>query len=180
MQEKTCMHTWEMINIQSGYIITENCFRCHKTSTYFSAGEWPPLEEYREGEHFWNVMEVAQSIRFDLKCMVCGEVVQFGELAGLMMCTGCDEKCQIDHLMKELEKSRTWVYVAFGFFPVDERKQLSLEKLTILEEYFNQRRKSSFSSVKIVGSEMINDIARCFAEMIKDVDMLSLTAPENE
>ncbi|MFH1297617.1 MAG: hypothetical protein ABIJ04_10130 [Bacteroidota bacterium] len=179
MKEETCSHIWEMINIQNGYIVTENCFRCRKTSTYFSIGEWPPLEEYREGEHFWNIMEVAQSIRFDLKCKVCGELVHFNELAGLMMCTGCDEKCQVDTLMKELEKSRTWVYVAFGFFPVDERKQLNKEKISILEQYFNQRRKSSTSRIKIVSSEMIDDIARCFAEMIKDVGMLSLSPPEN-
>ncbi|MFH1159953.1 MAG: hypothetical protein V1733_03275 [bacterium] len=178
MQKTTCKHLWEMIHIQPGFIITENCFRCNKTSTYFSFDQSPPLEEYREGEHFWNVVESAQSIQFDLQCTQCGEIVQFNELSGLMMCTGCDEKCAIDKLMKELEKDRVWVYVAFGFFPVSERKQLSPEKISILEEYFNQRRKSSRSRIKIVSSEPIDSISTCFAEVIKDVGMLSLTPPE--
>lgn len=180
MEEKTCSHLWEMINVQSGFIITENCFRCNKTSTYFSFEERPPLEEYRDGEHFWNIMESAQSIRFDLKCRYCNKIIQYGELSGLMMCTGCDEKCEIAKLMKKLEKKRTWVYVAFGFFPVTERKQISTEKISILEEYFNQRRKSSRSKIKIVSSEMIENIATCFAELIKDVGMLSLAPPEKE
>lgn len=180
MQEKKCSHIWEMVNVQAGYIVTENCFRCHKTATSFSAGEWPPMEEYREGEHFWNIIEVAQTIRFDLICKTCGKLIPLNELAGLMMCTGCDQKCPVDALMKELEKSRTWVFVAFGFFPVDERAQLSHQKIAILEEYFNQRRKSSSSRIRIVSSEMIDDISRCFAEMIRDVDMLSLSPPENK
>ncbi|TSA25330.1 MAG: hypothetical protein D4R67_10345 [Bacteroidetes bacterium] len=180
MKEETCSHTWEMVNVQSGYIVTENCFRCNKTATSFSAGEWPPMEEYREGEHFWNIMEVAQTIRFDLTCKACGKLVPLNELAGLMMCTGCDPKCPVDTLMKEMEKSRIWVFVAFGFFPVDERTQLSQEKIAILEEYFNQRRKSSSSTIRIVSSEKIDDISRCFAEMIRDVGMLSLTPPATE
>jgi hypothetical protein len=180
MREKTCVHRWEMINIQPGFIITENCFRCKKTSTYFSLDERPPLEEYREGEHFWNVMESAQSFRFDLKCTSCGKMVTLAELSGLMMCTGCDDKCEVDKLIKKMEKDRTWIYVAFGFFPVSERKQLSEEKITILEEYFNQRRKSTTSRIKIVSSAMIPNLATCFAEVIKDVGKLSLTPPENE
>ena len=180
MNEENCSHQWEMVNISYGHIITEKCFHCDKVANYFTAELKPSLDEYREGEHFWNVMETAQSFRFDLKCKKCGEVEDFSQLMGLMMCTGCDENCPVDELMKDLEKSRTWVYVAFGFFPVDERKQLSHEKLGVLEEYFNQRRNSTDSRIKIVSSEMISDIATCFAEMIRDVGMLSLEAPENE
>ena len=33
------------------------------------------------------------------------------------MCTGCDKHCQVEKLQKELEKERTWVYVAYGFLP---------------------------------------------------------------
>jgi hypothetical protein len=80
--------------------------------------------------------------------------------------------------MKELEKERTWIYVACGFFPLKERTQPGYEKIIILEEYFNQRRKSSSSRIKIVSNEMIDDIATCYAEVIKDVGMLSLTPPD--
>ena len=174
MQDQKCAHQWKMINVQTGFVITENCYKCDKTSTYFCLEEKPPLEEYREGDHFWNVMESAQTMIFDLECPKCGHMVTFHELSGLMMCTGCDENCKVDHLRKELEKDRTFVYVAFGFFPADEVEQLSPDKISILEEYFNQRRDSSRSQIKIVSSERISDIKNCYANVIKDVGMLDL------
>jgi hypothetical protein len=97
---------------------------------------------------------------------------------GLMMCTGCMEDCEVNRLMSKLETQRTWVYVAFGFLPVQERKQLSPEKIAILEEYFNQRRKSSTSRIKIVSHEMVKSYTTCYAEVIRDLDLLSLTPPD--
>ncbi|MCX6269937.1 MAG: hypothetical protein NTU44_01735 [Bacteroidetes bacterium] len=180
MKDETCTHSWEMMNVQPGFIITENCFRCDMISTYFSLEERPPLEEYREGDHFWNVMGSAQSIRFDLKCSKCSYLMTFEELCGLMMCTGCDEKCKIYKLMKEYEKERTWVYVAFGYLPIEGRKKLSPEKILALEQYFNQRRKSSTSKIKIVSDELVDNIRNCYAELIRDIDMISLKPPENK
>ena len=87
MIKETCAHIWEMTNVQSGFIISEKCFHCKKISTYFSMEDKPPFEEYREENHFWNVMGSDQTIRFDLKCTVCGKIVQFGELSGLSLCT---------------------------------------------------------------------------------------------
>jgi len=58
MQEEKCSHQWTMTNVQTGFIITENCYKCDKTSTYFCLEEKPPLEEYREGDHFWNVIPI--------------------------------------------------------------------------------------------------------------------------
>ena len=94
------------------------------------------------------------------------------------MCTGCDENCRVEHLRKELEKDRTWVYVAFGFLPENETEQLIQEKITILEDYFNQRRKSSNSKIKIVSSTLIDDVRNCYAHIIKDVGMLDLRPAE--
>ena len=180
MPAEKCAHTWEMINVAFGFVITEKCYNCDKISTYFAFESRPPLEEYREGEHFWNVMESAQSFRFDLRCSKCETIVKFDELMGLMMCTGCDENCEADSLRKILEAERTWVYVAFGFLPVEERKQLIPEKIKILEDYFNQRRKSKTSRIKIVSQDLVRNIATCYGEVIKDVHMLSLTAPDEE
>jgi hypothetical protein len=174
MIEDKCLHQWNITNIQPGYIITEKCSHCNVVSTYFCDEERPPMELYREGDHFWKVMEIAQSVRFDLNCIVCGNYVHYDELCGLMLCTGCDEECGIGKMMKKYEKDRTWVYVAFGFLPFQIRQMLSLEKITFLEEYFNQRRKLSNSRIKIVSHEMINNIATCYSEIIKDVDMLTL------
>jgi hypothetical protein len=178
-QDETCSHSWQMVNVEYGFIITEQCSDDKKIVTYFSP-DGPPLEEYRDGEHFWNVMETAQSIRFDLQCTRCKKIEKFNDLMGLMMCTGCSEDCEAYRLMKKLEPERTWVYVAFGFLPIDERKQLSKEQLAVLEDYFNQRRKSSLSKsrIKIVGHELVKSYAACLAEVIRDIYLLSLTPPE--
>ncbi len=178
MHQEKCSHSWEMANVRYGFIITEKCHECSKISTYFSLYDRPPLEEYRDKDHFWNVVESAQSIQFDLKCGKCGEEEKFDDLMGLMMCTGCDPVCEVDVAMKKLASQRTWVYVAFGFLPVDERPQLSKEKIAALEDYFNQRRKSTNSSIKIVSSELVKDYAVCYAEVIRDLDLLSLSPPE--
>jgi len=180
MPKTSCRHTWEMINIHYGFIVTEKCYTCEKISTYYSFEDRPPLDEYREGEHFWNVMESAQSFRFDFKCRACGQIVPFDELMGLMMCTGCDEECQVEKLQKKHAAERTWIYVAFGFLPTDEHRQLSREKISILEDFFNQRRKSSTSRIKIVSQELVKKYATCFGEVIKDVDMLSLKPSEGK
>lgn len=180
MCEEKCSHRWEIANVDYGFITTEKCFHCDKVVTYFSAEHKQPLEEYREGDHFWNVVENAQSVRFDLQCNQCSTLVELRELMGLMMCTGCDEKCKVDTLMKELEPERTWVYVAFSFLPADEAQQLSQEKIANLEEYFNQRRKSSKSRIKIVGNDMVTNYATCYAEVIRDLDLLSLTPPDSD
>ena len=95
MQEEKCAHTCEMVNVDYGFVITEKCYNCDKISTYFSLESRPPLEEYREGDHFWNVMESAQSFRFDLKCTKCGKLSYSYELKKLR-CPKCNG--EVDNL----------------------------------------------------------------------------------
>jgi hypothetical protein len=177
MTAEGCSHNWKMINVAYGHIITEKCSKCNIVSTYFSLEDRPPLEEYREGDHFWNVMESAQSFRFDFQCTLCGRIVNFDELMGLLMCTGCDPNCKAEKIQRLQEKERTWVYVAFGFLPKAEHKQLSEEKIAMLEDFFNQRRKSADSRIKIVSQELVTDFSLCYGQVIKDMNMLSLTPP---
>ena len=176
MANGECPHVWRMVHVHPGFIITEKCFHCNTVSTYFSAEQLPPFEEYRENEHFWNMVESAQSITFDLECDSCGRLVAYRQLLGMMLCTGCDPLCQVDVLRRELEAERTWIYVAFGFLPSDKRQQLTGEQYAILETYFNQRRQSRRSRIKVVSHDMIRNVATCYAEVMKDVDMLTLTA----
>jgi len=178
MTAKGCSHTWKMINVAYGHIITEKCSKCYIVSTYFSFEDRPPLEEHREGDHFWNVMESAQSFRFDFQCTRCSQIVHFDELMGLLMCTGCDKNCEAEKIQQSHEKERTWVYVAFGFLPIADHKQLSREQIAMLEDFFNQRRKSADSRIKIVSQELVPDFSLCYGAVIKDVNMLSLTPPE--
>jgi hypothetical protein len=71
MQEEKCAHLWEMADVTYGFIIMEKCSHCRKISNYFAEELKPPMEKYREKEHFWNYMESAQSIRFNLRCSKC-------------------------------------------------------------------------------------------------------------
>ena len=175
MRVNKCSHTWEMVNITHGLIVMKKCFHCSKVSSCFYPGDNPPLEPCHEEEHFWNFVEGNPCFHFDLKCNKCGTLVKLGALAGLMLCTGCDQTCQVDVLRQKSEPEGIRVYIALGHRPIDERKQLSQEQLAILEDYFNQQRHLLKFGVKIVTHEMVKSIDNCYAEVIKDVNTLFTT-----
>ena len=170
MQEEKCSHSWEMVNVAGGLIVMKKCFHCSRISTCFTFHNEPPLEASHEGTHFWNFAESDQAFHFDLKCTKCATLVKLDELVGLMMCTGCDEKCEVDILRRKLEPQDTPVCIALGPRPIEERKQLDPEKFAVLEDFFDQKR-HSLKSV-IVSHKMVKNIANCYAKVIKDVDML--------
>jgi len=180
MQEDKCPHVWEMGNVASGLIVMKKCFHCGKVSTCFCFHDKLPLEPCREEGHFWNFVEGDPTLHFDLKCINCGRVVKFGELVGLMICTGCDERCEVDVLRRKLEPQGTRVCIALGCRPIEERKQLPGEKIAILQDYFDQQGKSLKFKIKIVPHEMVRSIDSCYAEVVKDVDMLFITALEQK
>jgi hypothetical protein len=78
--------------------------------------------------------------------------------------------------MRSLEPEDIQVYIAMGRRPVEERRQLSQEQFSALEAYFNQQAESLKSKVKIVRHEMVKDLDKCYAEVIRDVDMLFATS----
>jgi len=180
MDKTKCGHQLEMVNTRSGFIITEICHKCSLITTYFSSEEHPPLEEYRDGEHFWNVMSSSQSVQFDLRCRLCKTQVSFDELSALMLCTSCKKDCKVFELLERGQGHSVWVYVAFGFKPYKDKRQLTGEKLGILEDYFNMKRKSTKSSIKIVSHELIYDEDSCMGGFIMDEFLLSLDAPANK
>ncbi|MHC4336627.1 MAG: hypothetical protein ACYSTG_01585 [Planctomycetota bacterium] len=176
MSQNKCSHLWEMVNVASGLIVMKKCFHCGKVSTCFCFHDKLPLEPSREGEHFWNFVEGDPTFHFDLKCINCGTLVKFSELVGLMMCTGCDERCEVDVLRRKLEPQGTCVCIALGRRPIEERKQLPEDKIAFLQDYFDQQGKSLKSKIKVVPDAMVRSIDNCYAEVIKDVDMLFKTA----
>jgi hypothetical protein len=169
-----------MANVADGMIVMKQCFHCGKVSTCFCFHDKLPLEPCHEEEHFWNFVEADPAFHFDLKCSKCGTWVKFDELVGLVTCTGCDEKCKVNTLRRELEPKGTLVFVALGRRPIDERKQLPAEKVTTLQEYFGQRAKSLKSRIRIVPHYMVRSIDNCYAEVVKDLDMLFTTSAERK
>jgi len=172
MREEKCSHSWEMANVSSGLTVMKKCFHCGKVSACFTFHNKPPFEPSREGQHFWNFMESDESFHFDLKCTQCGIVIKLSELVGLTRCTGCDPTCEVYALRQEFEQGVTRVCIALGQRPIDERKQLTEEKIAVLQDYLSQQSKSKKSKIKIVDHQMIRDLAKCYAEPITDIDML--------
>ncbi len=172
MWQDKCCHTWEMVNIACGLIVMKKCFHCGKVSACFCFHNEPPLEECHEEGHFWNFVEDDATFHFDLKCIRCGSVIKLAELVGLMMCTGCDPICEVDVLRRKLSPQGIGTCVALGRCPVDERKPLDPEKISILQEYFDQQGESLRCRIKIVPHQMVRNIENCYAEVIREPNSL--------
>jgi len=169
-----CQHSWEMTNIQFGFIVFEKCFQCNGLRTYFSTEDNPFLgDRYREGDHHWTRMENAQSFTFDLVCPKCRHIEKFDDFMGLMHCTGCMSDCELDILRKKYEAEKTWIVVAFGFLPDAISKPIPQLKLDMLTDYFNQRRDTTRSKIKVLPFNLIKDLPRCKGIFMHDVGMLS-------
>lgn len=176
-----CQHQWEMTNVRFGFVVFEKCFHCSQLRTYFSSEHTPVLgDKYREGDHYWSRVENAQSFTFDLRCTQCEKTEKFDDLMGLLHCTGCLPDCQIETLIKKYETQKTWVLVAFGFLPQAKTEPIPSHKLDVLTDYFNQRRDTSRSKIKIVPFNLIEDLSRCKGDFIHDVGMLSVEPPSEE
>ena len=180
MQKQECSHLWEMINIANGLVVMKKCFHCTKVSTCFIFHNYPPMEPVHEQEHFWNFMESDPALHFDLKCTKCDTLEKLDELVGLMLCTGCNQTCDVDILRRQLGPKNTRVYIALGRRPIDERKKLPEEKINILQDYFSQQSSSLKTKIKIVSHEMIKSIETCYAEMINDKDMLVMVPAKDQ
>ena len=167
----SCQHTWRMTNIRYGFIVFEKCAETAEVRSYFADDEtW---DEYREDDLLWSITENAQTIRFDLACEVCGRVVSFDDLMGILYCTECLDDCPVAGLQRDLASEKTWVMVAFGFLPKGA-EGFPEPKLEALSAYFNQRRDTARSRIRFVPYDWIERFADCKGDFIHDVGMLSL------
>lgn len=174
-----CRHRWDMTDVEFGYVVFEKCYHCNKIRTYFSAQDAPvPWDKYREGDCFWTRVEVAQSFRFNLKCSQCGHLEKFDDVLGFLYCPGCMEDCEVEILQKRHEKEKTRILVAFGHLSDKAANPITERRTGILTDYFNQRRDTSRSRMKIVSYELVKDLPRCKGDFIHDVGMLSEEPPK--
>jgi hypothetical protein len=168
-----CKHTWRMTNLRDGFIVTEKCYHCKDERVYFSYEHVPPKMEYKEGEHYWNYEGSAQSVKFDMKCTECGEIVSFEDLMGLMQCAGCDARCHLNILSRICEAQNVWLYAALSY--QDGREvDLPVENLEVLTDYFTSRLRTPGKKILVVPGSLRRDPDICRGDMLKDVGMLSL------
>jgi len=171
-----CRHRWEMTNIQFGFTVFERCSHCQNVRTYYSSRDtW---DEYREDLCVWGIVENAQTFRFDLRCSECNRFESFEDLLGLLYCTGCMADCKVEIIRKECQENGVFLLVAFGYLPEAGERPVPHDKLQILTDYFNARRNTARSTIRIVWFDLIESLAQCRGEFIHDVGMFSLEPPE--
>jgi hypothetical protein len=79
---------------------------------------------------------------------------------------------------KKHAPEKTWILVAFGHLPEAKENPISEEKLGILTDFFNQRRDTKRSKIKLLPFNLIKDLTYCRGEFIHDIGMLSQEPPE--
>ncbi len=167
----TCTHRWSMTDIRSGYLVMEGCYHCGARSSFFSTEPVAPIDEYREGPHFWEYLGSYQAVHFNLVCRECGEKVDLSDMMGLMLSTCSDPECAVGRLSRELGK-KTSIYVAIcADTSHTSGRCVSDAGVAALEQYFNQQLRSGRRKIKVVPCMMCDRIDRCQGIIIADTGL---------
>lgn len=169
-----CDHRWSMTDIRSGYLVVEGCYHCGARASYFSTEPVAPIEEYREGEHFWEYRGSYQAVTFNLICEKCGEKVDLSDMAGLMLSTCHDPDCPVGRLAAELPRG-SMIYIALCTDTSHASGQcVSDAGVEALNEYFNQRLRSGDKKIVVVPCTMCSDLDRCRGIVLADTGLTEL------
>ena len=166
-----CTHKWFMSNFRAGYLVVEGCMHCGGRSSFFSDEPVPPIDEYCEGKHFWTYMGSSQTVKFDLQCSGCGQIVTFNDMTALMLSTCDDPDCAVGDLVRQWGDG-PGVYVALcGDNTHATGKCVSSDGIEALNRYFNQEKGPSEKQVVVVPCKLCNSIDRCKGILIADVGL---------
>jgi hypothetical protein len=175
MAEDKCNCEWKMINVRSGYLVTEGCAQTGARRSFFSTEQNPPVDNYVEGEWTWKYMGSSQAIKFDLECTECGRVVNLDSTVGLMLCTNCSDNCNAGAMRELLGGDGAWIYVALCSDTSHTKgKCVDLEATRALTEYFNSRIKSPGKNIFFVPCSFIPNIDVCQGEVIADIGLTEI------
>ena len=142
---------YEMVNVRPGYLMIEQEEKTLVRRSYFVSEKTPPWEEYREGKaRFWRPQEAAQTFQFDVRDRQTGEVVPFGELAGLLYYACCARECTVYRIGALAHDQRISLYVAITTENEEGPAILSTEKIRVLNALFNERLTSPGKRVLIL------------------------------
>ena len=175
MNETSCLHKWSMHNIRNGYLIIEGCFVCRGRISYFSDEPVPPIDDYREGDHFWSHMGSFQASKFDLKCDKCGKIVTLADVMALMLCMSCDEECGVFEMSTEQKGKKTWHYVALCADTTHaSHKCISEAGINALNEYFNSELRDPTKKIVVVPCIHRKSADTCQGIVLADVGLTDL------
>lgn len=176
MQAESAPFRYEMINVQTGFVVVEHEIFSKAMRSYFSPGPSSPVEEYREGTRIWKPTATAQSFRFDVRDRESGDVLPFDELLGLAFWGSCPKESEI-HLLGDIaQEHRISIYVAVTFdAAAGAEARLDPRKLRALNGYFNERLRDPEKKILILPD--LFNLRREFSHGHIMVD-LGLTAME--
>jgi hypothetical protein len=170
----TCNHKWKMVDILYGYLVMKGCPKCGGRASFFSTEAVAPIEEYKEGDHFWIYLGSSQATKFNLRCAKCDETVHLDDLMGLMMST-CDRpQCAVANISKS-EGKATSVYVALCADSTHSSgKCIGAECINALNEYFNQNIKTPWKKILVVPCSKCCSIDLCEGIVIADIGLTDI------
>lgn len=175
MNDTSCKHEWTPVNLHSGYIVTEGCSHCGARQSLFTLDDRHHMDAYVRGEHKWRFLGSSQTVKFDLKCVKCGKVVQLRKTVALMLCTECMQDCEAGKKAKHEGGENVWVYLAL----CPDSSHLSgdcvgAEETEALTDYFNSKIKTPGKKILILPCNQRPSIDLCEGDVIVDVGLKDL------
>jgi hypothetical protein len=150
MEAERPAYRYEMVDVRPGYIVVEHEIQSKAMRSYFSPDPVAPIEEYREGSRTWQHSATAQSFRFSIRDVSTGEVTPFDELLGLAFYGSCPAGSEVWEIGDLAQEHRVSIYVAVTGEGSGSRTGLAVEKLRILNRYFNERVRNKEKKILIL------------------------------
>jgi hypothetical protein len=164
-----------MINIRSGFLVVEGCFHCRNRISFFSEEPVPPIDDYREGEHFWSHIGDFQASKFDLKCEKCFKEVSLDDIMALLLCMRCNPDCGVYKTRSGEQDRKTWVYVALcANTSHASGKCIPNEGIKALNEHFNFGLQDPSKKIIIVPCELRKSADTCQGIVLADVGLTEM------
>ena len=94
---------------------------------------------------------MGQSFKFDIRDNSTGEVIEFGELLGMLYYAVCGEETEIYRIGQLAHENNISIYVAITYEGSgDTRATMSTDKLQVLNATFNERLKTGGKKILIL------------------------------
>lgn len=175
MTKASCRHRWKMVNLHGGYLVIEGCFHCRQRISQFSEEPVPPIDDYREGEHFWSHLGDYQASKFDLQCEKCSEIVRPRDVMAVMMCMKCDPECGVYKAQERDGGKKTWAYVALCANTSHAGEACVSEAgIRAMNEYFNQDLRDPEKRIIVVPCSLRRSVDTCQGIVLADVGLTEI------